>query len=74
MNRFLLRRIMIISGIRDSLLHPGADDNASGTSAVMELARVFSTSGSGWPSTIEKHLLYARQRRRKGLLGSKYFL
>ncbi|MCE7063647.1 M20/M25/M40 family metallo-hydrolase [Dyadobacter sp. CY326] len=51
-------------------LHNGADDNASGTSGVMELAKYFSSN-----NIKEKHnyLFIAFSGEELGLLGSKYF-
>lgn len=51
-------------------IHNGADDNASGTSGVLELAKHFSKN-----STTEKHnyLFIAFSGEELGLLGSKYF-
>lgn len=51
-------------------IHNGADDNASGTSGVLELARYFSAS-----KISKKHniLFLAFSGEELGLLGSKYF-
>ena len=51
-------------------IHNGADDNASGTTGVIELARYFSGNGIK-----EKHnfLFIAFSGEELGLLGSKYF-
>lgn len=51
-------------------IHNGADDNASGTAAVMELARYFAKNG-----VKEKHnfLFLAFSAEEKGLIGSKRF-
>jgi hypothetical protein len=54
-------------------IFPGADDNASGTTAVLELARAFSqakTEGNG-PRRSILFITYAAEE--KGLLGSKYY-
>jgi aminopeptidase YwaD len=50
-------------------VHPGADDNASGTAAVMELARLLKkTKGLG-----TNYLFVAFSGEESGLIGSKYF-
>lgn len=51
-------------------VHYGADDNASGVSAVMELARLFNNSKSNKRSL----LFIAFAGEEMGLLGSKYFV
>jgi hypothetical protein len=62
----------IICGHYDSMpngaLAPGADDNASGTAAVIEAARIF--SNYSFPFTI----IYALwDEEEQGLIGSKYY-
>jgi hypothetical protein len=52
-------------------VHPGADDNASGTAAIVELARVFSFLPDPPKRTI---LLAAWDAEEKGLYGSKYWV
>lgn len=54
----------------ENKIHNGADDNASGTAGVMELARYFSNNGLK-----EKHnfLFICFSAEEEGLLGSKYF-
>jgi hypothetical protein len=52
-------------------IHPGADDNASGTSALMELAKAFSYL----PGPPKRSILVAAwDAEEKGLLGSKYWV
>ncbi|MDH5827937.1 M28 family peptidase [Sphingobacterium faecium] len=54
-------------------IFPGADDNASGTTAVLELAKAFSQAkaeGNG-PRRSIVFITYAAEE--KGLLGSKYY-
>ncbi len=52
-------------------IHPGADDNASGSASVLELAKAF-TILSGPP---KRSVLFAAwDAEEKGLLGSKYWL
>ncbi len=52
------------------VIHPGADDNASGTAAVMGLARAFAT-GDRTPRTI---VFVAFAGEEMGLLGSSHFV
>ena len=55
---------------RDGHLYAGADDNASGTAVVMELARLF----AGAPVRPKRSLLFiAFGGEEQGLYGSKYF-
>jgi len=51
-------------------IHYGADDNASGTAAVLEAARYISSSTS--PSNYN-YLFIAFSAEEKGLIGSRYF-
>jgi len=54
----------------ERMIHNGADDNASGTAAVMELARYFSSR----KSQLKLSLLFcAFSGEESGLLGSNYF-
>jgi Peptidase family M28/PDZ domain len=50
-------------------IHNGADDNASGTGMIIELARYFKNSGG----TNNNYLLIAFSGEEKGLLGSNHF-
>jgi aminopeptidase YwaD len=52
------------------VIHNGADDNASGTAAMIELARVLSKS----TSASNNYLFLAFSGEELGLLGSKYWL
>jgi hypothetical protein len=52
-------------------IHHGADDNASGTSGVLELARLSATSKSQWKRSI---LFMAFAGEELGLLGSSHFV
>ncbi len=52
-------------------IHPGADDNASGTSAVLELAKAFTILSSPPKRSI---LFAAWDAEEKGLLGSKHWV
>lgn len=57
-------------GIRDGVMFPGADDNASGTAGVIELARAFSRN----PVKPKRSLLFAVfASEEQGLLGSYYY-
>ena len=56
-------------GMRDSLIFYGADDNASGTSAVLEIGRRLAQLNSNSRSV----LTIFHTGEEKGLLGSKYF-
>ena len=52
------------------VIHPGADDNASGTAVVMGLARAFAASG-GTPRTL---VFAAFAGEEMGLLGSNHYV
>lgn len=51
-------------------IHNGADDNASGTAALLELARILKTTGS----KKSNYLFIAFSGEELGLFGSKYFV
>jgi hypothetical protein len=53
----------------DKLIHNGADDNASGTAALIELAKILSAS----KSKRNNYLFIAFSGEELGLYGSKYF-
>lgn len=55
--------------LQENIIHIGADDNASGTAAVMEAARYYSNN------TLDDYnfLFIAFTAEEKGLLGSRYF-
>ncbi len=55
-------------GIIDGVLHPGADDNAVGTAAVLEIARIFSQSQLT-PRYSVVFVLFGAEE--KGLIGSQ---
>lgn len=58
-------------GMNGNHIFPGADDNASGTAALLELARAFSKL----PETPSKHVVFmATTAEEKGLLGAHYFV
>lgn len=52
------------------MVHPGADDNASGTSALLELAQALTLA----PSPRRTLVLAFWDAEEKGMLGSKYWL
>ena len=52
-------------------IHPGADDNASGTAAVLELAKAFTVLSAAPKRSI---VFAAWDAEEKGLLGSKYWV
>lgn len=57
-------------GVRDGKTFPGADDDASGTAAVMELARAIGIGGKP-----RRTLIFALWGSEElGMLGSRYFL
>ena len=51
------------------MLHPGADDNASGTAALMELAKLLKKTRG----LRTNYLFIAFSGEESGLIGSKYF-
>jgi membrane-associated protease RseP (regulator of RpoE activity) len=57
-------------GRADGAVHPGADDNASGTAVVLELARTFATAG-GASRTLVFALFSGEE---SGLLGSRHYV
>jgi len=61
-------------GIRDSLIYPGADDDASGTSAVMEMAKIFSEAAAEGHRPRRSIMFMTVSGEEKGLLGSKYYV
>jgi len=54
---------------KEAAIHNGADDNASGTAALIELARVLKQS----PAKTNNYLFIAFSGEELGLYGSKYF-
>lgn len=58
----------------DSLIYPGADDDGSGTSAILEMARNFSKAKSeGHPS--KRSIIFLNfSGEEKGLYGSKFYV
>ena len=51
-------------------IHPGADDNASGTAALLEIARVLKSS----PKPLRTIVLQAYSAEEMGLVGSKHYV
>src|SRR2546427_4996925 len=58
-------------GIQAGLIFPGADDNASGTAVVLEIARVLAITGSR-PKRSILFLSFAGEEQ--GLLGSRFYV
>ena len=58
-------------GRQGGLVFPGADDNASGTAVLLEIARVFSTTGIR-PKRSLLFLSFAGEEQ--GLLGSRFYI
>jgi aminopeptidase YwaD len=56
---------------REGEIHHGADDNASGTSGLLELARIFSTQTPKLRRTI---IFIAFSGEEEGLIGSNYYV
>jgi hypothetical protein len=56
--------------VGDPMIHNGADDNASGTTAMLEIARQLKAS----PARGNNYLLMAFSGEELGLFGSKYFV
>ena len=61
-------------GIRDSLIYFGADDNASGTSAVLEMARIFQKAKNEGMGSERSILFMNVSGEEKGLLGSSFYV
>jgi hypothetical protein len=58
-------------GVQAGLIFPGADDNASGTAVLLEIARVLATTGSR-PKRSLLFLSFAGEEQ--GLLGSRFYV
>jgi len=72
---------VIVSGHYDhdgilpnGVIFPGADDNASGTVAVLELARVFAKAKADGNGPRRSLIFIALAAEEKGLLGSQYYV
>ncbi len=59
-------------GVTD--IHNGADDNASGTSALLELTKRFAARRDERPDNYRKIIFIAFSAEERGLLGSKYYV
>mgnify|MGYP001299521291 CR=1 FL=1 len=60
-------------GKKKSLIYNGADDNASGTSAILEIAEAFMKAKKDSVGPRRSILIMAVSGEEKGLLGSKYY-
>ena len=60
-------------GVRDKDIYRGADDNGSGTSALLEIAEAFSIAKSEGKGPSRSILFMAMTGEEKGLLGSEYY-
>lgn len=60
-------------GIKDGKLYPGADDNASGTAAVMELAEAFAAAARDGIRPLRTIVFLAVTAEEIGLYGSRYY-
>ncbi len=61
-------------GKKDSLIYYGADDNGSGTSAVMELAKIFAQAKNEGHGPRRSILFMTVSGEEKKLLGSAYYV
>jgi Tol biopolymer transport system component len=58
----------------DGQIHPGADDNASGVAAVLELAAALAAEHDRHPETFQRGILFGLWSGEElGLVGSSYF-
>jgi aminopeptidase YwaD len=57
---------------REGDIHHGADDNASGTAGLLELARIFASSSSPRPRRTLVFIAFSGEE--EGLLGSNYYV
>ncbi|MEM7370992.1 MAG: M28 family peptidase [Bacteroidota bacterium] len=60
-------------GMRRGKIHPGADDNAAGVSALLEIARAFKRAEAAGYRPRRSLLFFACTAEEKGLLGSRYY-
>lgn len=61
-------------GISDDKIYYGADDDASGTSSVIELSRIFSLAANEGHRPKRSIIFMTVSGEEKGLLGSEYFV
>ena len=63
------------SGDRSEQLHPGAEDNASGTAVMMEIAQFFADRKRSGKIKLKRDLIFAGwSGEEMGLFGSKYYV
>lgn len=73
------KEVLIISahydhvGVKKGQIYPGADDNASGTSALLEIGQAFALAEKEGISPKRSILLIALGAEEKGLIGSAYY-
>ncbi len=60
-------------GMRNATMFPGADDNASGSSTVLEIAEAFAEAAKAGLSPKRSVLMLFVSGEEKGLLGSRYY-
>ena len=60
-------------GVKRGVMFPGADDNASGTSALMEIGQAFSIAAKDGNVPKRSVLFLALGAEEKGLIGSAYY-
>lgn len=78
-NNELKKEVIVISahydhiGIEKGEIYNGADDNGSGTSALIELAQAFSEAKKNGVGLSRSVLLIAMTGEEMGLLGSRYY-
>jgi len=61
-------------GMKDSLVYPGADDNGSGTSAIMEIAEAFKLAEAQGFGPKRSILFLHLTGEEEGLYGSRYYI
>ncbi len=61
-------------GIIDGLIHNGADDNATGTAAILEIAAAFQLAKKSGYDFKRSILCFPNSAEEKGLLGSYYYV
>ena len=61
-------------GVIDGLIHNGADDNATGTSAILEIAAAFQLAKKAGHNFKRSILCFPNSAEEKGLLGSYYYV
>ena len=61
-------------GIIDGLIHNGADDNATGTAAILEVAAAFQLAKKSGQNFKRSILCFPNSAEEKGLLGSYYYV